>query len=305
MKDKERLLSLDEPTRFIFSHSALREGWDNPNVFVICALKHSDNTVSRRQEVGRGLRLAVNQSGDRIDDLAIVHQVNVLTVIAGESYKVFVEALQKDISASLSSRPRVANEDYFTNKILRTEHGEVVVTKSMAKQITRYLIKNDYVDDKDRITDSYHLAAKQGALAPLPLELAPMAAAIHQAIATVFSNAQLPEVDNDGKTTISNALNDNFKKREFQELWGKINQKAIYTVKFEPEELIRKTILTLDLSLQVAPLQYLLVKGEQAEQATVEALQKGGAFRVKETTTETHAVSANSIVEYDLLDRVP
>src|SRR5690606_22076278 len=72
LKDKERLLSLDEPVRFIFSHSALREGWDNPNVFVICTLKHSDNTISRRQEVGRGLRLAVNQQGDRMDDPATV-----------------------------------------------------------------------------------------------------------------------------------------------------------------------------------------------------------------------------------------
>ena len=90
LKDKERLLSFEEPTRFIFSHSALREGWDNPNVFVICTLKHSDNTISRRQEVGRGLRIAVNQHGERQDDPATVHQINVLTVVASESYKDFV-----------------------------------------------------------------------------------------------------------------------------------------------------------------------------------------------------------------------
>jgi type III restriction enzyme len=120
LKDKERLLSLDEPVRFIFSHSALREGWDNPNVFVICALKHSDNTISRRQEVGRGLRLSVNQHGDRMDHPAIVHDVNVLTVVASESYKDFVAALQKDISESLSARPKVANEAYFTGKVLKT-----------------------------------------------------------------------------------------------------------------------------------------------------------------------------------------
>ncbi|MCW8799989.1 MAG: hypothetical protein OQK71_03575 [Desulfobacter sp.] len=118
LKDKERLLSFKEPTRFIFSHSALREGWDNPNVFVICTLKHSDNTISRRQEVGRGLRIAVNQLGDRQDDPATVHQTNVLTVVAGESYKDFVSALQKDISESLSERPRVADEAYFTGKLM-------------------------------------------------------------------------------------------------------------------------------------------------------------------------------------------
>ena len=104
LKDKERLLSFEEPTRFIFSHSALREGWDNPNVFVICTLKHSDSSISRRQEVGRGMRLAVTQSGDRLDDPATVHQTNVLTVVANESYMDFVAGLQKDISDSLSER---------------------------------------------------------------------------------------------------------------------------------------------------------------------------------------------------------
>jgi type III restriction enzyme len=139
LKDKERLLSFAEPVRFIFSHSALREGWDNPNVFVICALKHSDNTVSRRQEVGRGLRLAVNQLGDRMDNPATVHQINELTVVASESYKDFVSALQKDISESLSARPRVADEKYFTGKVLQTPSGEVEVTPQLAKQIYRYL----------------------------------------------------------------------------------------------------------------------------------------------------------------------
>ena len=120
LRKKEQLLSLAEPVRFIFSHSALREGWDNPNVFVICALKHSDNTISRRQEVGRGLRLSVNQQGDRMDHPAIVHDVNVLTVVASESYKDFVAALQKDISDSLSARPKVADEAFFTGKVLKT-----------------------------------------------------------------------------------------------------------------------------------------------------------------------------------------
>lgn len=133
LKDKERLLSFEEPTRFIFSHSALREGWDNPNVFVICTLKHSDNTISRRQEVGRGLRLAVNQDGERIDHPSIVHDINRLTVVASESYKDFVGALQKDISASLSARPKVADEKFFTGKVVTTSEGDIEVTSEMAK----------------------------------------------------------------------------------------------------------------------------------------------------------------------------
>lgn len=135
LKDKERLLSFEEPTRFIFSHSALREGWDNPNVFVICTLKHSDNSISRRQEVGRGLRLAVNKHGDRMDDPATVHDINVLTVVASESYSDFVAALQKDISETLSERPRVADKKYFSGKVLVTESGNVEVTPQIAKQI--------------------------------------------------------------------------------------------------------------------------------------------------------------------------
>ena len=165
LKDKERLLSFEEPVRFVFSHSALREGWDNPNVFVICTLKHSDNTVSRRQEVGRGLRLAVNQQGDRMDNPATVHQINVLTVVASESYKDFVTALQRDISDGLSERPRVADESYFSGKVLKTLAGDVEVTPQLAKQIYKYLLKNDYTDDNDRITDAYHEAQKEGQLA--------------------------------------------------------------------------------------------------------------------------------------------
>ena len=175
LKHKERLLSLAEPVRFIFSHSALREGWDNPNVFVICALKHSDNTISRRQEVGRGLRLSVNQSGDRMDHPATVHDVNVLTVVASESYKDFVAALQKDISESLSARPRLADEAYFTGKVLKTASGDVEVTPQLAKQIYKYLLKHDYTDDSDRITGAYHEAKKDGPLAAQPPELAPHA----------------------------------------------------------------------------------------------------------------------------------
>ena len=108
LRDKERLLSLGEPTRFIFSHSALREGWDNPNVFVLGMLKKSDSTVSRRQEIGRGLRLCVNQHGDRMDDPATVHEVNELTVVTDESYTAFVDGLQRELGESPGAVPREA-----------------------------------------------------------------------------------------------------------------------------------------------------------------------------------------------------
>ena len=245
LKDKEQLLSFSEPTRFIFSHSALREGWDNPNVFVMCMLKHSDNTISRRQEVGRGLRLSVNKEGDRMDHPATVHDINILTVVASESYKDFVTNLQSEISDSLSARPRMADIAYFTGKTIQTESGNLEITPAMAKQIYRYLLKNDYTDDNDKITVDYHNAKETGALAHLPDELKPHAEQIFTLIDSVFSDALLPGIGDDRKPKI-NPLNANFKKKEFQDLWGRINSKAVYRVDFDSEELVKKCIQTID-----------------------------------------------------------
>jgi len=303
LKDKERLLSLDEPVRFIFSHSALREGWDNPNVFVICALKHSDNTISRRQEVGRGLRLSVNQQGDRMDHPAIVHDVNVLTVVASESYKDFVAALQKDISDSLSARPRVANEDYFTGKVFKTPTGDVPVTPQLAKQIYRYLVKNDYTDDSDRIVGAYHDAKKAGTLADLPDDLKPHAEQVFQLIDSVFSTSQLPDIGDDRRPK-KNPLNANFEKQEFKALWSRINRKAAYSVEFDSDELVQKAVKEIDASLRVTPLQYTIQHGEQAAAVTYDGIKEGNAFTLKATETETNRNSIHSAVKYDLIGKL-
>jgi type III restriction enzyme len=306
LKDKERLLSFAEPVRFIFSHSALREGWDNPNVFVICALKHSDNTISRRQEVGRGLRLSVNQQGDRMDHPAIVHDVNVLTVVASESYKDFVAALQKDISDSLSARPKVANEDYFNGKVLKTPTGEVQITPQLAKQIYRYLIKNDYTDDADGIAGTYHDAKKAGTLADLPPELKPHAEQVFQLIDSVFSASQLPDITDDRRPK-KNPLNANFDKQEFKALWNRINRKAAYSVSFQEAELVQKAVAVLndkDAGLHVTPLQYTIQRGEQAEAVTYDGIKGGNAFELKATETETNRNSIHSAVKYDLVGKL-
>ncbi|WP_233253976.1 SNF2-related protein [Limnohabitans sp. MMS-10A-192] len=303
LKDKERLLSFDEPVRFIFSHSALREGWDNPNVFVICTLKHSDNTVSRRQEVGRGLRLSVNQHGDRMDNPATVHQVNVLTVVASESYKDFVTALQRDISEGLSERPRVADESYFTAKVLKTTAGDVEVTPQLAKQIYKYLLKNDYTDSKDKIAEAYHEAKKEGTLAALPPELELHADAVFALIDSVFSDAKLPLPEDDRKAK-TNPLNANFEKSEFKALWSRINRKAAYTVEFETPELVAKCVKALEAELKVSPMQYTVIAGEQLESATYDGIRQGESFKVTESTTDYSAASAHSAVKYDLIGRL-
>ena len=306
LKNKERLLSLDEPVRFIFSHSALREGWDNPNVFVICALKHSDNTISRRQEVGRGLRISVNQQGERMDDPVTVHDVNVLTVVASESYGDFVAALQKDIAESLSARPQVADEAFFTGKILKTATGDVEVTPQLARHIYKYLLKNDYTDDADHITGTYHTAKQTDALAELPPELRPYAAQVYQLIDSVFSVSQLPEIGDDRRPK-RNPLNANFDRQEFRALWNRINRKAAYSVSFKESELVQKAVAVLndrDAGLRVTPLQYTIQRGEQAESITYEGLQAGDAFRLKASETESNYVSAHSAVRYDLIGKL-
>jgi len=304
LKNKERLLSFEEPVRFIFSHSALREGWDNPNVFVMCMLKHSDNTISRRQEVGRGLRISVNQHGDRMDHPATVHDVNILTVVASESYKDFVANLQREISDSLSARPRKADEAYFTGKVITTETGTLEITPVMAKQIYKYLLKNDYTDDAtDQVAETYHRAKADGTLAALPPELAPHAEQIFALIDSVFSETQLPDVGDDRKPK-TNPLNANFEKKEFKALWNRINQKAVYRVEFESSELIQNCIRTFDKELRVTPLQYTIQGGEQVSQATYDQVKAGQSFEVRETATEEYNASIHTMVTYDLLGKI-
>ena len=302
LKNKERLLSQDESVRFIFSHSALREGWDNPNVFIMCMLKHSDNTISRRQEVGRGLRLSVDKHGDRMDHPAVVHEINVLTVVASESYKNFVGALQKEIVEALSSRPRQANEAYFNGKVLTTDAGPVHVTQEMAAGMEFYLVQHGYVDRQKNITDKYHKAKTDGALAELPQDLKPYEVQVFALIDTVFSDAAMPKPD-DGRKPKTNALNSNFSKQEFKDLWARINQKAIYRVDFESAELVSKCVSALDKELNVTPLQYTVQVGQQTDALSADQLKTGDGFKLDQTRTE-QGKSIHSRVSYDLLGKI-
>jgi type III restriction enzyme len=253
--------------------------------------------------VGRGLRLSVNQSGDRMDHPATVHDVNVLTVVASESYKDFVTALQKDISESLSSRPRAADAAYFTGKVLKTETGEVEITPQLAKQIYKYLLKHDYTDDADRITGTYHEAKKGGTLAPLPPDLQAHADQVYQLIDSVFSDSQMFEISDDRRPK-RNPLNSNFDKQEFKALWNRINRKAAYSVDFDSAELVTKAVAELDNSLRVTPLQYTIQTGEQAAQVTYDGLKDGEAFVLKATETEKNVHSIHSAVKYDLIGKI-
>ncbi|RKR89934.1 type III restriction enzyme [Micromonospora pisi] len=304
LKDKERLLSFEEPVRFIWSHSALREGWDNPNVFVLGILKKSDNTTTRRQEIGRGLRLSVDQHGERMDNPVTVHDINELTVVTDESYTDFVTALQKEIIESLSARPRKASVDYFTGKRITLADGSpTVLEQSFAQALYNHLIRSNYIDDDGLVTQEYKDARADGTLAaPTAEVLKPVIDFVWPLVDALYLDVPKPT---DGRKPKKIPFNEaNFKKREFQELWGRINHKAVYQVEFDSEELIKNCIRTLDKSLNVTVMQYLVEAGKQVVDLEVEHLEAGTGFKVSETKVEHSAVSAASIVKYDLLGEI-
>lgn len=304
LKHKERLLSFEEPVRFIWSHSALREGWDNPNVFVMGMLKKSDNTTTRRQEIGRGLRLSVDQHGERMDNPFTVHDINELTVVTDESYTDFVTALQKEILESLSARPCRASVDYFFGKHIKLADGSTsVLEKPVANALYNYLIKNDYVDDDGLVTEAYKKAKASGTLAaPTAEVLKPIIDFVWPLVDALYLDVPTPT---DGRKPKKIPFNEaNFKKREFQELWGRINHKAVYQVEFDSAELIKNCVKALDKSLNVTVMQYVVESGKQVVGLEVEELEAGTGFKVSETKVEHSAVSAGSTVKYDLLGEV-
>lgn len=309
LKNKERLLSFEEPTRFIFSHSALREGWDNPNVFQICTLKHSDSNTAKRQEVGRGLRLCVNQGGNRMDVERCgesVHDINMLTVVASESYKSFVSELQSDIKSVLYDRPTVATVEYFTGKYVKVGDVPTAIDDETANAIEFYLIQNSYVDLKRKVTDQYREAVKNGTTAELPDKLKPMADGIHSLIQAVYDDSILKDMFADGHGTKvkANPLNKNFTKKEFQALWQEINHKYAYTVQFDSDELIRKAIAHINEKLIVSELQYTTTAGRQKAKMNEYELERGAAFTREKTRTQTLKHAKTSKIKYDLIGKV-
>lgn len=324
LKDKETLLSFPEPhdseetrhkknVRFIFSHSALREGWDNPNVFVICTLKHSENTISRRQEVGRGLRLAVRSDGMRMDANHLskgdIHRINNLTVVTNESYTDFVTNLQKELAAALSSRPTKATKDYFYNKVLTLEDGSKhEVSEREADMIVHYLIKNDYIDFDKHITDSYHEAIDNDSLAPLPEVLEPYSDQIIKLIGGIFDPKALEGMtENDNKTTHNPINENNLKKEEFLELWNRINRKAVFEIQIDSDKLIRQSIAAIEAAAKkrnnnfVETLSYKLAESTQRDTISHEELIDKQSFSNPTTSTESANTSIRSQVKYDLI----
>ena len=310
LKNKERLLSLDEPVRFIFSHSALREGWDNPNVFQICSLRQSNSVSQKRQEVGRGLRLCVDRYGVRQDNDALpeeVHKVNRLTVIASEGYATFVADLQHDIRQDLYDRPTKADVDFFTGKFVTCDDGaKYTITKNDAQEIYFHLRMNNYITKDGEVTETFRKACADETLLPLADELQPMSNSVMKLVQSIYDPSVLKGMIDDASktTTPDNKLNDNFMKKEFQELWRRINHKYAYTVSFDSEELIEKAVGAINKELEVTQLSYVVTRGEQKDNATLDDMKHGDMMRQKESATEKLKTDIVSNVRYDLLGKI-
>lgn len=311
LRNKERLLSFDEPTRFIFSHSALREGWDNPNIFQICTLKHSDNETGKRQEVGRGLRLCVDQTGERQDIATLgeeeVHSVNVLTVVASESYNDFTASLQSDIRSGLHARPTTVTDTFLKGKVVTMpDTTEVTFSEKESRIAYAWLLQNNYIDYEGTPTDRFR---EEGfnlvAVERLPPDMQPKAQAIEALVKSVYDPHALDGMVSNGLETKvpANKLNDNFERAAFQELWGRIHGKYAYTVEFDSDELIQHAVTRIDRDLMVSELAYAMTVGTQHADLHRDDLDSG-QFKVRRTAQEKVDVGAVTGVTYDLLGEV-
>ncbi|MDU2376321.1 helicase-related protein, partial [Anaerococcus vaginalis] len=258
MKNKELLLDRNpkkSPVRFIFSHSALREGWDNPNVFQICTLKQSRSDVRKRQEVGRGLRLCVNQDGERMDTNVLgndVHSVNVLTVIASESYHSFAKGLQNEIAEAISDRPKAVTAELFIGKVIKDDKGnERVIDGDIGRAIHFDLIVNGYIDRKGVLTDKYYEDKANGEL-KVAEEVADSAGSVIEIVDSIYDGRAIKPENARSNNVELEVDESKLAMPEFKALWAKINSKSVYVVDFDTDELVRKSIDSLDRKLRVS-----------------------------------------------------
>ena len=244
MKDKEWLLSFDCKLKFIFSHSALKEGWDNPNVFQICTLNETTSVIKKRQEIGRGLRICVNQDGERVHGFA----VNTLTVMANESYEQFAEQLQKEIENEEGIKFGVVEKHLFANIVVPVDdHNHEYLGAEASKQLWEHLQSEGHIDSKGKVQDSLKASLKNGTLA-LPEAFQPHVAQIVSVLKKVSGNLNIKNRDDKVKVSLNKAV---YLSPEFQALWDRIKYKTTFRVDFDTNALIEKCAEEIKVNLQV------------------------------------------------------
>lgn len=312
MKNKELLLDRNpkkSPVRFIFSHSALREGWDNPNVFQICTLKQSSSDVRKRQEVGRGLRLCVNQEGERMDVNVLgndVHNVNVLTVIASESYDSFAKGLQTEMADAVANRPKTVTPELFMGKTITDVHGNNdVITDDVAREIYVGLRMEGYIDKQGVLTDKYYEDKANGEI-KFTDEVRGSEESIIGIIDTIYDGRAMQPENARSNNIELQVKQDKLSMPEFKALWNRINSKSVYVVDFDTVELIKKSIAALNAKLRVSKIYFKVESGSMDHIASKEALASGVSF-VKEASASYgvgNKIAVNTSVKYDLIGKL-
>lgn len=312
MKNKELLLDRDpkkSPVRFIFSHSALREGWDNPNVFQICTLKQSSSEVRKRQEVGRGLRLCVNQDGERMDANVLgsdVHNVNVLTVIASESYESFAKGLQTEIAEAVADRPKKVTRELFLDHVVKDEKGnEFFITSDVASAIHFDLIVNGYINKVGELTDKYYQDKKNGEV-KVADEVKEYASDVIGIIDSIYDSKSMAPVNARSNNVELQVRQEKLNSKEFKALWSRINSKSVYVVDFDTDELIKKCVDSLNSKLRVSKIYFKVESGQMKEIKSKEDL-LSGASMVRESSANYGSqtkIAVNRGVKYDLVGKL-
>lgn len=303
MKDKERLLSLKEPVRFIFSHSALKEGWDNPNVFQICTLKNSGNENKKRQEVGRGMRLCVNERGDRQDADVLgedgVFNTNILTVIASESYASFAERLQHEIAEACADRPVKVTEDLFAGVKYTTGEGvEHAISDDTADDIQEVLIGKGYIH-RGRLTQKYFADKEEGNLDLGGLN--DIKDVIVRLLDGVFNPSKVKPAN--GRDTVEGHFDERKFKKEFMGLWKEINIRSCYTVRFDSDKLVKQAIGQLDKHLSVTEIRVVISQGRLEKIEDRRQLEGGTAMKQGKNKIIQVSEEVGS-VRYDLIGQL-
>lgn len=312
MKNKELLLDRDpkrSPVRFIFSHSALREGWDNPNVFQICTLKQSSSEVRKRQEVGRGLRLCVNQDGERMDVNVLgndVQNVNVLTVIASESYESFAKGLQTEIAEAVADRPKRVTQELFVDHVVKDEKGnEFIITYDVASAIHFDLIINGYINKIGELTDKYYQDKANGEI-KVAEEVQDFAPDVIGIIDSIYDTKTMQPENARSNNVELQVDQEKLNSKEFKTLWTRINSKSVYVVDFDTEELVKKSIDSLNSKLRISKIYFKVESGQMKDIKSKEELLLGASM-VRESSANYGAqtkISVNNGVKYDLVGRL-
>ena len=289
MKDKERLLSFDEPLAFIFSHSALKEGWDNPNVFQICTLNETSSEMKKRQEIGRGLRIAVNQEGERVRGF----DVNTLTVMANEAYEQFVDSLQKEMEKEENIKFGVVEDFVFTNIVIKIENGkEVYLGHEKSKEIYEELIRREYIDENGNVKEKLKRDLDEGKL-ELAEEFKDIKESIFKKLKSTTGKLVIKNADERKKINLNKEV---FLSEDFKELWDRVKYKTTYQVNFNSEKLINECIKNLDEGIYIPAEKLIYDKKKIA--ITKGGIEETGAYEIEENLEITTKYKLPDIITY-------